>query len=107
MSPRITRSSARQAASTTAASPAAQTTAGNGNPALAPNSEPSSLQASEFTPGLKRKASVNERSASSTSKSGPSARKHKRQKVPEPAATPLPNVSLAAAKTRRKEQKPS
>ncbi|KAK0384733.1 hypothetical protein NLU13_7211 [Sarocladium strictum] len=104
---RITRSSARQAASNAAAQPAAQSPVGNDNSNLPPDSDPSSLHTPDITPGLKRKASVTERSASSTSNSNSSTRKPKRQRVPEPAAAPLPDFSFVSAKSRLKEHKSS
>lgn len=106
MSSRITRASARQAASKAVAQPASSSTTAAAAAAATAQPTATPLQlSSDTTSGLKRKAAVNESAGSSAPSSGSSGRKHKRQKVPDPSAAPPPNLALATTKPKRKDRK--
>ncbi|PFH62024.1 hypothetical protein XA68_15460 [Ophiocordyceps unilateralis] len=94
---RITRSSARQAASQ-----AAHTSDTLAATVSAPNSTVASQQ-----PGRKRKVSSNESSPQTTSRTSSTGRRSKRQKVPESAApTPTGLTASLASRPRRKGKAP-
>ncbi|KAH8170839.1 HECT-domain (ubiquitin-transferase) domain-containing protein [Sarocladium implicatum] len=109
MSPRITRSSARQAASKAAAqsssSTAAPAAAAATTATAAPSHETPLQRTADSTPGLKRKATVHDTPGPSAPSSGSSGRKHKRQRVPDPPAAPSPSIALATSKPRRKDRR--
>lgn len=83
MSPRITRSSARQAASQAARASAASSASTNTLPDISPSTAPS------LSLSRKRKVSSAERSPATGSQPSSSVRRSKRQKIPEAAVPPL------------------
>ncbi|POR37374.1 Putative ubiquitin fusion degradation protein C12B10.01c [Tolypocladium paradoxum] len=100
MSPRITRSSARQAASNAAQAPGAPAATTSTTTAPAASSAPQAR---------KRKVSSNDRSPPTAPQSATLGRRSKRQKIPEAAAPsqpPAPSTSLAS-RPRRKGKAPA
>ncbi|KAF5018645.1 hypothetical protein F66182_9368 [Fusarium sp. NRRL 66182] len=94
MSSRITRSSARQAASQAAQSNAFAPAAAAADVPTAPTTTPSSR---------KRKGSAAEKSPNNTLPSGSSGRRSKRQKIPEAISSPATNNNhQSASKSRRR-----
>ncbi|KAJ3481082.1 hypothetical protein NLG97_g7911 [Lecanicillium saksenae] len=86
MSPRITRSSARQAASQVAQTSAAP----NATKHTSESADPSTPSNTSLPPPRKRKASTGSKPPATVSRPSSSGRRSKRQKIPEDATTTLP-----------------